>query len=146
VILADTSAWVEFDRATGSPIDVRMTDLVAAADAGAAAELAVTEPVLMEVLAGARSEARADDLRRLLARGTLLRLEPVTDFEAAARIYRSYRRAGVTPRDLLDCLIAAVALRCGAVLLAHDADLQRVAAVMGIGSDAPQKPVGSRSG
>jgi predicted nucleic acid-binding protein len=137
VILADTSAWVEFDRATGSPIDVRMTDLVAAADAGAAAELAVTEPVLMEVLAGARSEARADDLRRLLARGTLLRLEPVTDFEAAARIHRSCRRAGVTPRDLLDCLIAAVALRCGAVLLAHDADLQRVAAVMGIGSDAP---------
>jgi hypothetical protein len=30
VILADTSAWVEYDRATGSPVDHRLTELIAA--------------------------------------------------------------------------------------------------------------------
>ena len=25
MILADTSAWVEYDRATGSPVDLRLT-------------------------------------------------------------------------------------------------------------------------
>ncbi len=41
VILADTSAWVEFDRATGSEIDERLTALIR--DGG---PLAVTEPVI----------------------------------------------------------------------------------------------------
>ncbi len=132
MILADTSAWVEFDRATGGPFDARMTELV-----GAGTELAVTEPVMMEVLAGARSDRQADDLRRLLLHATLLRLDPVADFDSAARIFTTCRRAGRTPRGLLDCLIAAVALRRGATVLAQDADLRRVADVMGIGIDAP---------
>ncbi len=29
MILADTSAWVEYDRATGSQVDQRMTELIA---------------------------------------------------------------------------------------------------------------------
>ena len=47
MILADTSAWVEYDRATGSPVDLRLRDLIAADG-----PIAVTEPVIMEVLAG----------------------------------------------------------------------------------------------
>ena len=91
MILADTSAWVEFDRATGSAIDVALR----AAMAGD--ELAVTEPVLMELLAGARDEKRADDLRRLLTSFGWLAADPVADFEGAARIYRQCRAAGFTP-------------------------------------------------
>ena len=127
MILADTSAWVEYDRATGSAVDRRMADLIA--EGG---PLAVTEPVVMEVLAGARSEARASDLRRLLLRFELAAVDPTADFEAAARIYRRCRREGVTPRGLIDCLIAAVAWRRGATLLVRDGDLQRVADVIGV--------------
>jgi len=97
MILADTSAWVEYDRATGSAVDRRLTDLIA--DGG---PLAVTEPVVMEVLAGARSDARENDLRRLLLRFELAAVDPTADFEAAARIYRRCRRTGVTPRGLID--------------------------------------------
>jgi len=68
VILADTSAWVEYDRATGSPADLRLAELIAADG-----PIAVTEPVIMEVLAGARSDAREADLRRLLLRFHLYR-------------------------------------------------------------------------
>ncbi len=130
MILADTSAWVEFDRATGSVVDRRMTQLIASDG-----PLAVTEPVLMEVLAGARDDRRADDLRRLLLRCRLLALDPAADFDAAARVYRRCRRVGVTPRGLVDCLIVAVAWRSGASVLAQDVDVDRVCAVMDVPSD-----------
>lgn len=132
MILADTSAWVEFDRATESPIDRRLTGLIESAGA-----LAITEPVVMEVLAGARDSRREEDLRRLLARFSLIPFESVADFEGAAHIYRRSRAAGVTPRGLTDCMIVAVALRAGASLLACDRDIELVAGVVGVEMDQP---------
>jgi predicted nucleic acid-binding protein len=130
MIIADTSAWVEYDRATGSATDLRLSELIA--DDG---PVAVTEPVIMEVLTGARSDTREADLRRLLLRFHLCRFDPAADFEGAARIYRRCRQAGVTPRGLIDCMIAAVAWRSHATLLACDSDLDDVARVVGIDLD-----------
>lgn len=130
MILADTSAWVEYDRATGSRVDQRLAALISTRG-----PLAVTEPVAMEVLAGAQSDRQAADLRRLLLRFHLLRFDAAADFDAAGRIYRRCRRAGVTPRGMIDCMIATVAWRHGAVLLAHDVDLDRVAGVIGVDLD-----------
>jgi predicted nucleic acid-binding protein len=135
VILVDTSAWVEYDRATGSPVDQRLTELITDER-----QIAVTEPVIMEVVAGARSDGREADLRRLLQRFSLLRFDAAVDFDAAARIYRTCRRRGVTPRGMVDCMIASVAHRNGATLLALDADLQRVADVVGIAMDRASTP------
>lgn len=131
MILADTSAWVEYDRATGSSADERITELITADG-----PLMVTEPVLMEVLAGARSDARKEDLRRMLLRFGLAHFDAVTDFDAATRIYRRCRQAGVTPRGMVDCMIAAVAHRHDLALLAWDAGMSRVAEVIEIELDA----------
>lgn len=131
MILADTSAWVEYDRATGSTADRRIAELITADG-----PLMFTEPVLMEVLAGARSDARAEDLRRMLLRFELAHFDAVTDFDAATRIYRRCRQVGVTPRGMVDCMIAAVAYRRALALLAYDSDLFRVAEVIGIELDA----------
>ena len=136
MILVDTSAWVEYDRATGSSVDERLAELIAG-DHG----VAVTEPVIMEVVAGARSEEREGDLRRLLVRFDLLRFDAAVDFDAAARIYRACRREGVTPRGMIDCMIASVAHRRGAALLAFDADLNRIADVIGIEVDEASRLV-----
>ncbi|MGO8961829.1 MAG: PIN domain nuclease [Streptosporangiaceae bacterium] len=130
MILADTSAWVEFDRATGSDADLRLSELIATET-----PVAVTEPVIMEVLAGARSDAREADLRRLLQRFHLYQFDAVSDFDSAARIYRRCRHAGITPRGLVDCMVAAVAWRHRATLLACDRDLENVARVIGIDLD-----------
>lgn len=130
MILADTSAWIEYDRATGSPVDERMAVLIAHN-----LDLATTEPVGMEVLAGARDDARERQLRRLLLRFRLLRFDPVVDFDGAVAVYRSCRAEGVTPRGMIDCMIASVALRHGATVLAHDADFARVAEVMDLDLD-----------
>ena len=135
MILADTSAWVEYDRATGSAVDRRLAELIEGSG-----PLAVTEPVLMEVLSGARDDRRESELRRLLGRFALLRFDAVSDFDGAVRIYRRCRAVGVTPRGMVDCMIAAVAWRREAALLAHDADLSRVAIVIGIALDKASLP------
>lgn len=124
MILVDTSAWVEFDRATGSAVDRRLTELISRDR-----ELAVTEPVIAEVVAGARSDERETGLRRLLGRCELLPFDSVTDFDATATVYRRCRKAGITPRGLYDCMIAAVAIRHDVPVLAHDADLAHIAKV-----------------
>jgi predicted nucleic acid-binding protein len=84
---------VEFDRATGGPVDRRLTQLITDE-----ASIAVTEPVVTELAAGARTDQRETDLRRLLLRFALLTFGMVVDFDAAANIYRACRQVGVTPR------------------------------------------------
>lgn len=126
MILADTSAWVEYDRATGSAVDQRLTALI---EAGGD-DLAITEPVMMEVLAGARTGECSEDLRRLLTSFQWLRADSVADFEGAALLYRQCRSAGVTPRGLIDCMIAAIAIRCGAELLALGGDFEAISQVV----------------
>ncbi len=126
MILVDTSAWVEFDRATGSPTDAALTHLIE----GGGTNLAVSEPILMEVLAGAADDRRHNDLRRLLTSFVWLPADPVADFEGAAKVYRSCRTAGVTPRGMIDCMIAAIAIRTGSLLLAVDRDFFDIATVL----------------
>ena len=125
MILVETSAWIEYDRATGSAVDSRVADLI---ESGV--DIAATEPVLMEVLAGARDDAAASKLRRLLTSFHWIPAETATDFEGAARVYRSCRDAGVTPRGLIDCMVAAIALRTEATLLTADRDFSQIASVL----------------
>lgn len=119
MILVDTSAWVEFLRDTGSPTCVRVYELLAG-------EIATCHPVRMEVLAGARDEEHLRGLRGLLARASILPTLP-TDYEDAAALYRTCRRSGETVRKLIDCLIAAHALRMHLPLLHTDTDFDVLA-------------------
>ena len=130
MILADTSAWVEFDRATGSAVDQRMAALISTDG-----PLAVTQPIVMEVVGGARDGRRQEELTRLLDRFPLRRFDADVDFAAAARIYRECRSVGITPRGLIDCMLAAVAWRHADAILSFDVDLDRVCRVVGIPLD-----------
>jgi predicted nucleic acid-binding protein len=124
VILIDSSAWIEFLRDTGSQVCVRVDELLGA-------DIAVCDPVRMEVLAGARDERHLTDLRRLLARATIVSTE-ATDYENAATFYRVCRRNGETVRKLIDCLIASVAMRTGSVVLHSDTDFEVLARHAGL--------------
>jgi predicted nucleic acid-binding protein len=122
VILADTSAWVEYLRATGSPVHLRLRKLIA--DEG---DLVTTEVVMMELLAGETTPEGVTRLRRLLGRFDLMAVEGLADYEAAAELHRRCRAGGETVRNLTDCLIAAVAVRHGAALLHRDQDFDVIA-------------------
>ena len=119
MILIDTSAWVEFLRDTGSPPCRRVDELLEA-------DIATCHPIRMEVLAGARDDRHLNDLRRLLARASIVPVR-ATDYEEAAALYRVCRRGGETVRKLIDCLIAGVAIRADIPLLHADADYEVLA-------------------
>jgi predicted nucleic acid-binding protein len=119
LILIDTSAWIEFLRDTGSPVCGRVDELLDD-------DIATSHPIRMEVLAGARDERHLNDLRRLLARAALLPTR-ATDYEQAAALYRTCRRGGETVHKLIDCLIAATAIRSGVAVLHADADFDTLA-------------------
>ena len=119
MILIDTSAWVEFLRDTGSPVCDLVGELLAD-------EIAVCDAVRMEILAGARDERDLISLQRLLARATMLSTQ-ATDYDDAASLYRRCRRQGRTVRKLIDCLIAAVAIRTDTQVLHNDTDFDTLA-------------------
>jgi len=119
VILVDTSAWIEFLRDTGSPTCERVEALLDR-------DLATCGPVRMEVLAGARDEAHLRALQGLLARATTVDTVPA-DFDTAAAWYRRCRQGGATVRRMVDCLIAAHAIRIDVPLLHADRDFDALA-------------------
>ena len=119
MILVDTSAWVEFLRDTGSATCNRVEALLES-------EIATCDVVRMEVLAGARDERHLGNLRRLLARAVFIPVMPV-DYELGAELYRRCRQRGEAVRRLVDCLIAAVAIRVDVALLHRDADFDVLA-------------------
>ena len=119
MILVDTSAWVEFLRDTGSEVCNRVEELLES-------EIAVCDPIRMEVLAGARNERHLRSLRGLLARAILLPTGPA-DYDEAAALYRVCRREGETVRRLIDCLIGSVAIRADAAVLHNDSDFDVLA-------------------
>jgi len=114
-----TSAWVEFLRQTESPVSHEVRGLLDT-------DAAVTDPVVMEVLAGARDDRHLHDLRALLGRAERLACG-AGDFEVAALMYRSCRQQGATVRKLVDCLIAAVAVRHGTAVVHADAGFDVIA-------------------
>ena len=122
MIVVDTSAWIEFLRATESRADNTLVRLIEED-----VELAVTEVVVAELLAGARTEAHHESLREQVLAFPVLSLGGLDGFEAAAEVFRACRRDGRTPRGIADCLVAAPAIAAGAPLLHADADFDRMA-------------------
>jgi predicted nucleic acid-binding protein len=119
LILIDTSAWVEFLRGTGSRACADVDRLLES-------EIAITDPVLMEVLAGARNPEHLVQLRALLGIASMRHCR-AEDYETAASMYRHCRQSGETVRRLIDCLIAAVAIREQLPVLQQDSDFEIIA-------------------
>jgi predicted nucleic acid-binding protein len=122
MILVDTSAWIEFLRASGQPVHLTLRHHLTQHS-----PIVTTEVVIMEMLAGTRSRREYNALRARLTAFPQLTLRALSDFEHAAQLYRLCREKGVTVRKLIDCLIATVAIRAGATVLHNDKDFDAIA-------------------
>lgn len=122
MIVVDASAWIEFLRATGRQAHLTVRRLLREG-----AELAATEVVVMEVLAGARTARDERALREQLSAFPILSLRGLADFEAAAGLYRACRAAGEPIRHLADCLVAVPAIEAGVPVLHADRDFDTLA-------------------
>jgi hypothetical protein len=122
LIAVDSSAWIELLRRTESRVDRHLTALVKRR-----AELAVTEVVALELLAGTRNSAEHDEIEDMLLALELLPLRGLAGYELAAELFRDCRSAGETPSSLLDCLIAAAVIAADVPLLTADRDFDAIA-------------------
>ena len=118
MLLIDSSVWIELTRPGRGDLHSRLV---------ASNQLpAITEPILGEVLAGARD---VDAVEARLSAVNLRPIDPGRDYRDAAAIFRACRRQGHTVRSLTDCLIAAVAVRFGDTVAHRDLDFERIAEV-----------------
>lgn len=117
----DTSVWIAVFRRR-NPLDL--------ADFVDFDEVLTCLPIVQEVLQGFRDEQpfriARDAMRSLPILDDPLDLNLV---DSAVDLYRTARRAGVTVRSSVDCLIAASAIRHDVGILHHDRDFAQLARV-----------------
>lgn len=122
MILVDTSVWAAYFNGRILPETEFLDNQLRAEES----EVVTTHIILAEVLQGFRTDTGFARARRLLLRLRMLAPEASTCV-ASAELYRTMRRRGLTVRGTADCLIAAVCVENGALLLTLDEDFVRVA-------------------
>src|SRR5207237_10048027 len=116
MLLVDSSVWIDSERGIASDA----TRFLASRDE--TDELATTGIIVQEVLQGARTDKLYDRVRDRLWGMLILEPRELSTYEVAAQLYRRARAQGFTIRQPNDCLIAALALEHGALLVHNDRD------------------------
>lgn len=123
MLLLDSSVWIDAQRGVATDA----TRFVETRDSSE--ELATTGIIFQEVLQGIRSRFDYERMRKALWSALILEPRELSTYEVAAQLYRSGREAGLTIRKPNDCLIAALALENGALLVHNDRDFFALAQV-----------------
>lgn len=116
MVIADTSVWIDFFRATNAAHCEALASLLEDQ------RIALCDRVLQEILQGITSEAEFRRVEDLLLALPCFNLGGHVLAIAAARNYRRLRALGVTPRSATDVLIATFCLEEGHELLHNDRD------------------------
>lgn len=126
VIIVDTSVWIDFFHGKDLP-EVRALERILAAGE----DICVCGVILAEVLQGIREDG---DYRATLSRFESFLFLPMNQhtFVKAAELYRILRRKGITIRNTVDCMIAAVAIEHDIPLLHKDSDFNAIAKYCGL--------------
>jgi predicted nucleic acid-binding protein len=123
MLLIDSSVWIDIGRAVSSDA-TRFVDARDEQD-----ELATTGVIVQEVLQGTRTDGHYEAFRERFWGMLILEPREISSYEIAAQLYRRARARGVTIRKPNDCLIAAIALEHGALLVHNDRDFLALAQV-----------------
>lgn len=103
-VLVDTSVWVDYLRPNGSGPAVDRLDELLAED-----EVAITPPIVTELLRGIRSKRQRKQLDELIAAVPVVSVV-ASDWTAAGELLATLQRKGITV-PTVDGLIAVVARR-----------------------------------
>ena len=124
-MILDTSAWIEFLRATGSRADLKLQQAFSNLSA-----IWMPEVVCREVLQGARSVAHFMQLQIALDElSPYVSPDPFELARSASLLYARCRWQGITIRSPNDCLVAACAIEADMPLLHADRDFLDLASV-----------------
>ncbi|MDD5481098.1 PIN domain-containing protein [Rhodoferax sp.] len=122
-MIADTSAWIEFLRASDSPADRRLRRAFREDE-----KVWMPDVVYREVLQGASKPSIFHELQELLdTMPAFVSADPWALSRNAALLYARCRWQGFTVRSPNDCLIAVYAIEASEPLLAQDRDFAAIA-------------------
>ena len=133
MIVVDTTVWIDFLEARGTPFDLHLKALIEKEES-----LALTDVIYCEVLQGVLDDAKFRRTREILRAYPILRIRGLRTFERAANLYRACRKKGLTVRKTVDCLIAATCMDAGAQLYHNDRDFEVLAKVNGLRIYSPK--------
>jgi len=120
MILVDTSVWIDFFAGRDVP-HVQALEHLIQTDA----DLCICGIILTEVLQGIANDKQHEQVKTYLA--PLIRLDiHEAVWLAAADLYRTLRKRGLTIRKTNDCVIAATALHYQCCLLHNDRDFEAI--------------------
>jgi predicted nucleic acid-binding protein len=139
VTLIDTTVWIDFFRGTDTAQVQELERMLNANE-----DVCVCGVVLTEVLQGIRDEKEYANALVSFDSFILLPMTRAT-FVRAAELYRTLRRRGLTVRNAVDCMIAAVALEHDVALLHNDRDFDAIASLGKLKIVEPEKPTTPRS-
>jgi predicted nucleic acid-binding protein len=120
-ILVDTSVWIDFLRGSSSREKEILKSCLDQRE-----YIATSGIIVQEILQGIRDDIQYRETSRFLGFFPCIDLQ-FSDHIEAANIYRQLRKQGFTIRSPIDCLIAALAMRCGLLLLHKDRDYPTIA-------------------
>ena len=123
MLLVDSSVWIDVERGIASDA----TRFLAGREE--IDEIATTGIICQEVLQGVKSDSLYERLRERFWAMLILEPRELSTYEIAAQLHRRARQKGLTIRSPNDCLIAAIALEHGALLIHNDRDFLALAEV-----------------
>ena len=124
--LVDTSVWIDFFAARNTPQVAVLESLIDQRE-----DLCLCGVILTEVLQGIRDDKQHKQTESVLTALIYLPTDQGT-FLFAANIYRTLRSRGITIKNSVDCMIAAVCIEHKAHLLHNDRDFDCITDVFGL--------------
>ncbi len=120
MVLVDTTVWVDLFSGLTTPQVTLLESLIAQRE-----DICLCGVILTEVLQGIRDDKEHAKTQVIFS--NLLYLPMIREtFLRAAHIYRSLRARGITIRNPIDCMIAAVCIENKVALLHHDRDFDLI--------------------
>ncbi|MEI6564688.1 MAG: PIN domain nuclease [bacterium] len=137
--LVDTTVWIDFFKGHDTPQVQHLESLI-----GADEDICICGVILTEVLQGVREDKDYDAVSTRFDAFLYLPMSQKT-FRKSAEMYRSLRKKGVTIRNAVDCMIAAVAIEHDIPLLHNDRDFLPMANHCGLKVIDTDNPPASKS-
>ena len=126
VTIVDTTVWIDFFRGNDTPTTEMLQQMLNAGE-----DICICGVILTEVLQGIREDAEHKEVASRFETFLFLPMHHQT-FVNAAQLYRTLRRRGITIRNAVDCMIAAVAIEHDVPLLHNDRDFNPIAEHCGL--------------
>ena len=126
MLLVDTTVWIDFFASRERPHVHLLEDAFLRDE-----DICVCGVILTEVLQGIREDVDYRRTRKHFESLLFLPMAPET-FISSADIYRQLRQRGITIRNAVDCMIAAVAIEHNVPLLHNDKDFEPIVQYCGL--------------